>query len=143
MIDLRRGQPLDQTNALEVRPVQGTFDIPGAEILAPGDPYRSVLYYRMAKLGRGRMPHIGSEVVDERGLRLMHDWVRQLPIRKDERLLVERLKLVVEPSGAVGLAAALSGLLPKKARRVGIVLSGGNIEIARLTRLLSDEVRVP
>ncbi|MDQ6779648.1 MAG: pyridoxal-phosphate dependent enzyme, partial [Candidatus Eremiobacteraeota bacterium] len=64
-------------------------------------------------------------------------------IRAAMRMLVERLKLVVEPSGAVGLAAALSGLLPKKARRVGIVLSGGNIEIPRLNRLLSDELHVP
>ena len=83
---------------LEVRPVQGTFDMPDAQILAPGDPYRSVLYYRMAKLGRGRMPHIGSEIVDERGLRLIHDWIRQLPIRKDERLLVERLRDLDEPA---------------------------------------------
>jgi putative heme-binding domain-containing protein len=96
MIDLRRGQPQDQTNALQVRPVQGSFDIPGAEILAPGDPYRSVLYYRMAKLGRGRMPHIGSEVVDEQGLRLIHDWIRQLPMHREERTLLERLRALDE-----------------------------------------------
>jgi putative heme-binding domain-containing protein len=78
-IDLRREMALKQTKALDVKPVQGTFDITEARILAPGDPYRSVLYYRMAKLGRGRMPHIGSEIVDVRGLRLIHDWVRQLP----------------------------------------------------------------
>jgi putative heme-binding domain-containing protein len=52
----------------------------------------------MAKLGRGRMPHIGSEVVDETGLRLIHDWIRQLPVRKDERLLVERLRALDEPA---------------------------------------------
>src|SRR5581483_1830371 len=53
---------------VDVRPVQGTFNIADARIVAAGDPYRSVLYYRMAKLGRGRMPHIGSEIVDEQGL---------------------------------------------------------------------------
>src|SRR5207244_6283553 len=95
-IELRRDVPLDRMKTLEVRPVQGTFEIPGAQILAPGDPYRSVLYYRMAKLGPGRMPHIGSEVVDEQGLRLIHDWVRQLPARKDERVSVERLGAVDE-----------------------------------------------
>ena len=68
---------------LEVRPVQGTFEIPGARILAPGDPYRSVLFYRMSKLGRGRMPHIGSEIVDEKGLRLIHDWIRTMPPHKE------------------------------------------------------------
>jgi putative heme-binding domain-containing protein len=45
----------------------------------------------MAKLGRGRMPHIGSELVDREGLRLVHDWIRQLPVRKLERALLERL----------------------------------------------------
>src|SRR5262249_47373470 len=32
-----------------------------------------------------------SEVVDEKGVRLIHDWIRQLPVRKDERALVARL----------------------------------------------------
>jgi putative heme-binding domain-containing protein len=97
-IELRHHYPLDRTKMLEVRPVQGAFGIAGAQILAPGDPYRSVLYYRMAKLGPGRMPHIGSEIVDERGLKLMHDWIRGLPIRKDERLLIERLRALDEPA---------------------------------------------
>ena len=88
--------PLERMNILERRPVQGTFEMPGAHILSPGDPYRSTLYYRMAKLGRGRMPHIGSEVVDEAGLRLIHDWVRQVPIRKDDWLAVERLRALDE-----------------------------------------------
>jgi putative heme-binding domain-containing protein len=90
-LELRYGPPLEQTKTLEVRPTQGTFAIPGAHILSPGDPFRSVLFYRMAKLGNGRMPHIGSEIVDEPGLRLIHDWIRQLPIRKDERALVAKL----------------------------------------------------
>jgi putative heme-binding domain-containing protein len=89
-LELRHGIPLEQTKTLKIRPVQGTFEIPGAHILAPGDPYHSVLYYRMAKLGRGRMPHIGSEIVDEIGLALVHDWIRQLPIRKD-LALIDRL----------------------------------------------------
>ncbi len=92
LIDLRRDRALKDMNALDARPVQGTFDIPDAKILAPGDPYRSVLYYRMAKLGRGRMPHIGSDVVDECGLRLVHDWIRQLSFRADERALLARLR---------------------------------------------------
>jgi putative heme-binding domain-containing protein len=97
-IELRHHFPLDRTKTLEVRPVQGTFGIAGAQILAPGDPYRSVLFYRMAKLGPGRMPHIGSEVVDDTGLRLIHDWIRQLPIHKDERELMARLRALDEPA---------------------------------------------
>lgn len=49
------------------------------------------------------------------------------------RLCFERLKLVVEPSGAVPLAAALSGTLAARGlRRVGVVLSGGNADLDRL-----------
>jgi putative heme-binding domain-containing protein len=97
-LELKYDTPLDRMKVLEVRPVQGTFEMPNAQILAPGDPYRSVLYYRMSKLGRGRMPHVGSELVDQRGTRLIRDWIRQLPIRQGERLLVERLRELDEPA---------------------------------------------
>jgi threonine dehydratase len=43
------------------------------------------------------------------------------------RFLFERLKLVVEPSGASGLAAVLAGRVSVDGLRVGVVLSGGNI----------------
>jgi putative heme-binding domain-containing protein len=98
-LELRYEAPLDQTKTLEVRPTQGTFEIYGAHILSPGDPYRSVLYYRMSKIGQGRMPHLGSALIDERGLHLIHDWIRQLPIRKDERALLARLKAMEEDAG--------------------------------------------
>jgi uncharacterized repeat protein (TIGR03806 family) len=62
-----------------VRPGQGTFNIPHARLLAPGDPYRSVLFFRMSQVGSGRMPRLGSNVVDERGLALIHDWIAGLP----------------------------------------------------------------
>jgi uncharacterized repeat protein (TIGR03806 family) len=71
---------LSELGTVGVRPGQGTFGIPHARILAPGDPYRSVLFYRMAQVGPGRMPRLGSTVIDERGLRLVHDWIRQLSV---------------------------------------------------------------
>ena len=52
---------LAKTSLIGSRPTQGTFGILGAEIIAPGDPYRSVLYYRISKLGHGRMPQFGSQ----------------------------------------------------------------------------------
>jgi uncharacterized repeat protein (TIGR03806 family) len=70
---------VSEMGTVGIRPGQGTFNIPHARILAPHDPYRSVLFYRMAQVGPGRMPRIGSSVTDERGLRLIHDWIRQLP----------------------------------------------------------------
>jgi threonine dehydratase len=55
------------------------------------------------------------------------------------RLLLERAKMLVEPTGAVGLAALLAGTIPQiRDRRVGVVLSGGNIDLAQLARLLAN-----
>jgi threonine dehydratase len=52
------------------------------------------------------------------------------------RLLFFRLKLVVEPSGALGLAALLSGKVQGSAR-VGVILSGGNIDGPTMQRILA------
>jgi threonine dehydratase len=48
------------------------------------------------------------------------------------RLIWERMKVLVEPSAAVPLAALLEGELPVKAERVGIILSGGNLDLDSL-----------
>lgn len=48
------------------------------------------------------------------------------------RLIWERMKLVVEPSSAVALAALLEGDVDVAGRRVGIILSGGNVELGNL-----------
>ena len=74
--------PLEQTKTVGVRPIQGTFNIAGARIIAPGDPASSVLYYRMSKLGGGRMPRVGSNQVDERATRMIHDWIASMPPAK-------------------------------------------------------------
>lgn len=71
--------PLDKTDMVGLRPTQGTFGIHAAHVITAGDPFRSVLYYRIAKLGGGRMPHIGSTEVDRDGIALIHDWILQLP----------------------------------------------------------------
>ena len=76
--DLHLSKSLDQINALDERPMQGSFGIHDAHIISKGNPYNSVLFYRMSKLGPGHMPFIGSSVPDRRGLRLIHDWILQL-----------------------------------------------------------------
>jgi len=74
--------PLDQTKTVGIRPIQGTFNVSGARIIAPGDPAGSVLYYRISKLGGGRMPRVGSNEVDERATRMIHDWIARMPVPK-------------------------------------------------------------
>jgi threonine dehydratase len=48
------------------------------------------------------------------------------------RFLWERMKLVVEPSGAVGLAGVLAKRVPTQSKRIGVILSGGNLDIQPL-----------
>ena len=52
------------------------------------------------------------------------------------RWLWLHMKLLVEPSSAVPLAALLSGALPAKGERVGVILSGGNIDPDSIGELL-------
>jgi threonine dehydratase len=52
-------------------------------------------------------------------------------------LLFERLKVVVEPSGACALAAVLAGRLPVAGQRVGVLLSGGNVGHDRFAQLVT------
>jgi len=82
--DIRIDKPLEKTGTLGVRPQQGAFAIHNGKIIAAAEPYRSVLYYRMAKLGPGRMPYIGSSVVDRDGLALIHDWIGQMSDQPDK-----------------------------------------------------------
>ena len=56
-------------------------------------------------------------------------------IRATIRFLLTRMKLVVEPSGAVAAAAALHKKLPEGLPRVGIVITGGNIDMEMLASI--------
>ncbi len=53
------------------------------------------------------------------------------------RFAFQHLKVVVEPGGAVALAAVLAGHVPTRGRRVGLVLSGGNVDPAVFARALA------
>ena len=55
------------------------------------------------------------------------------------RFAFERLKLVVEPSGASALAAALQGDVASEGERVGVVLSGGNVDADRFAGLMARD----
>jgi len=53
------------------------------------------------------------------------------------RFMLFRMKLLVEPSGAAAAAAVFAGKVPSECKRVGVVLSGGNIDSDVLSRLLT------
>lgn len=58
-------------------------------------------------------------------------------IRQTMRFLFERMKLVVEPSGASALAALFSGAVDLGGARVGVTISGGNVDADRFHQLLA------
>ena len=76
-------------------------------------------------------------------LALIGRWVDEVLVVSEDQVaeamvfLLERAKLVVEGAGAVGVAAALAGMLPARDGATAIVLSGGNVDaglLAQITR---------
>lgn len=64
--------------------------------------------------------------------------VSDLELRNAMAVAALRMKVIVEPGGAAGFAALLHGRVPDTAgRRVGVVLSGGNVDLARFGELVS------
>jgi len=53
------------------------------------------------------------------------------------RFMLERMKLLVEPTGALAAATLLRGRIRLPGARVGVIVSGGNIDLADLARLLA------
>lgn len=64
--------------------------------------------------------------------------VSEAEVRRAVRFAFEALKLVVEPGGAAGLAAVLSGKLATKGRNIGIILSGGNVDPGLFAEILTE-----
>jgi threonine dehydratase len=54
------------------------------------------------------------------------------------KFFAERMKMVVEPTGCLAAAAALHGAYPVAGKKVGIVISGGNVDLARFAQLVSS-----
>lgn len=64
--------------------------------------------------------------------------VSDTEIARAMRLLFERAKIVVEPAGAVPVAAALSGALAVTRKKIGIIVSGGNVDAATFATIVSQ-----
>jgi uncharacterized repeat protein (TIGR03806 family) len=78
-LDLRLGVALADTHACGTTPAKGDVGVTGATNLTPGKPEESVLWLRMAATpGNGRMPQIGTQRVDEAGVKLIGDWIRSI-----------------------------------------------------------------
>ena len=61
--------------------------------------------------------------------------VSEEEIKDAVRFLLSRMKLVTEPSGAVAAAAVLKRKLPAEYKHLGVILSGGNIDMDVLAQI--------
>ncbi len=75
------------------------------------------------------------EIARAHGVRIATVTDEQL--RSAMRMACERLKIVLEPSGAAALAALLSGRIDVAGKNVGIILTGGNIDAARFAAAIA------
>lgn len=75
---------------------------------------------------------------------LIRELVKEIIVVSDKeivdamKLIWERLKIIVEPSCAVPFAAVLKNKARFKDQKVGIILSGGNVDLARAFKLFEQ-----
>jgi putative heme-binding domain-containing protein len=110
-------QKFEEARIVNSSPSQGTFGIPAASVVTPGDPLRSVLYYRISSLGPAHMPRIGSRVISETGLNLIFDWIKQMPAGTNRVGLAEAAK--IEETNASLFAGLRAGKVSSPAERAG------------------------
>ena len=121
-----------------------SFVSPGTAVVA-AEPDRADDAYRSLKSGH-IVPSVHPNTIADGLLTSLGDltfpilqrYVRDIVLVSEEaiveamRCLWERMKILVEPSAAVPLGAILSRRLDVAARRVGIIVSGGNVDLDRL-----------
>jgi putative heme-binding domain-containing protein len=126
--DIGFEKPLTESNILDQAPMRGDLGIENAVVAAPGQAARSLLFYRMAKSGSGRMPHIGSRLTDVEGMHLIKQWLSQLPQDRD---ILASLDLLCAPA----VSAARSQNAPSASARLDAAIelmksTGGTVELA-------------
>ncbi|MEU5074524.1 threo-3-hydroxy-L-aspartate ammonia-lyase [Streptomyces asoensis] len=130
-------------SATAVKGLHPTTRVLGVEPEAGDDTKRSLDAGRRVEIpvprtiADGQALHTPGELTFSVNRRLVDDiaLVDDDEIRAAMRFAFERLKIVVEPSGATPIAALLAGRAGPLPRRVGVILSGGNIDTARFAEL--------
>jgi threonine dehydratase len=111
----------------------------GAEPEQADDAYRS---FTAGRLVAGGTPDTVADglraTLSERTFAIIQGHVREIVTVSEQaiidamRQVWERMKIVIEPSSAVPVAALMNNRLDVKNKRVGVLLSGGNIDLAKL-----------
>ncbi|MDX3311686.1 pyridoxal-phosphate dependent enzyme [Streptomyces sp. NPDC054884] len=135
-------------SATAVKGLRPGIRVAGVEPEAGDDTKRSLEAGRRVEIpvprtiADGQALHTPGELTFSVNRRLVDEiaLVSDDEIRAAMRFAFERLKIVVEPSGATPLAALLAGRLGDLPRRVGLIVSGGNIDTGRFAELCGDAV---
>jgi threonine dehydratase len=135
-------------SAIAAKGLQPGIRVVGVEPQAGDDTKRSLEAGRLVRIpvprtiADGQAAAIPGELTFSINRQLVDDivLVSDDDIRAALRFAVDRLKQILEPSGATGLAALLSGAYrPAEGERIGVILSGGNVGAARLASLLGEQ----
>ena len=115
------------------------IEVWGAEPALADDAFRSLREGRLlANTNTATVADGLRASLCERTFNIIREHVRGIVTVTEEqiiaamRLVWERMKLVVEPSGVVPLAAVLAAPEKFRGKRVGVILSGGNVDLDRL-----------
>jgi len=86
-----------------------------------------------------RTASLGPKVTFPLILRYVDDMltVTDEELLKTMFFLWERMKMLVEPTGALAACALLQGMIDAKGKKVGVVISGGNVDLAWAARQLA------
>jgi putative heme-binding domain-containing protein len=121
VFEMDYSKPLKETGLLDAKPKQGDFGIVDARLIAPGDPFRSVLLYRMAKYNHGRMPHLGSEKPHPFATDLIAKWIHSLKPDGKDLAFPERFGSLDRIESALPQAIAIGhGYLKGKDREAAL-----------------------
>ena len=63
--------------------------------------------------------------------------VSDLQLTEAMRFAAARMKMVIEPTGCLAMAAAMNGVVNVRGQRVGVIISGGNVDIAQFARWMA------
>lgn len=63
--------------------------------------------------------------------------VTDVQLVQQMRFFAERMKMIVEPTGCLAAAAAMQGVVPLEGKRIGVLISGGNVDLANFARFVA------
>ncbi len=132
--------------AIGVRPARGDFGLADACIIKPGEPWASTLYFRMAKFGRDRMPHVGAERPDEAGLQLIEEWITGMggaPGKVGPIPSGPPEKLLADPKSALWAARQLGRGALKPAERDALLTAAAGLPAGPIRDLFEGYLPQP